>query len=175
MYHSRQDRNLMHVYISSYLHIRTIQMHLFDNKSSSSSLFVFPFRKKGGKKWKIPHDRLPNVYHADRVNIMLILSRISPVMVIDDSSSLPPAFCLPPRCGIRYGNRSRPKIIVIDSHTSRFRYASYVSESLVAVAATRGMIPLAKPGSLLGSLTMLWRINVITRYAATPLLARVSW
>lgn len=73
-------------------------------------------------------------------------------------------------------NRSRPKIIVIDSHTSRFRYASYVSESLVAVAvaATRGMIPLAKPGSLLGSLTMLWRINVITRYAATPLLARES-
>lgn len=108
---------------------------------------------------------------------MLILSRISPVTVIDDSSSLPPAAprLLPPSSmwdTIR--NRSRPKIIVIDSHTSRFRYASYVSESLVAVAATRGMIPLAKPGSLLGSLTMLWRINVITRYAATPLLARES-
>lgn len=36
------------------------------------------------------------------------------------------------------------------------------------------MIPLAKPGSLLGLFTMLWRINVITRYATLTFLLAES-
>lgn len=43
----------MHVYISSYLQIRTIQMSLIDNESYSSSLSsFFRFAKKEEKKEK---------------------------------------------------------------------------------------------------------------------------
>lgn len=83
--------------------------------------------------------------------------------VIDDSSSLPPS--VSPQRGDR---ECSPKIIVIDS--PRFRYASDGRrESLLESRWLAGWsLWRNRDHSTAGSFTMLWRINVITRYANVP-------
>jgi len=126
--------------------------------------------------WKKKRKKERKKFH-DFLMFTTLISKYKPdsdlATVIDDSSSLPPS--VSPR---RNDRECSPKIIVIDSPW--FRYASDGRhESLES--RSRDDIPLAKPGSLLaasaGSFTMLWRINVITRYATLTFLAdsRVSW
>lgn len=107
-------------------------MHLFDNESYSLSLFIFSFRKKGGKKGKIPHDRLVNVYHAERVNINRVdsLSNLAGDghrwLVVASSCRSP---CLP-RCGIRYGTAlARRLSLSIRTHHGFVTQATWVSHS----------------------------------------------